>query len=144
MPVKKPQSGVIDLDEPSSSSSKGPVVEDLTRGRKMQFVPGACTSDGFPLKTVFAREDNMDVEDRINASRLPIPNRLRSEDGPSRESGDHFYSVVIDFPHRPPWQHSWSAHELDTNERKYFEGYLRKLYERYDNTHTHRHTHNIF
>ena len=143
---KNTSSDVIDLDSgPSSSSSaaQGVQVEDLTRGRKMQFVPGACTADGFPLKTVFAKEDHTDVEARIQASHLPIGARLRREDGPSREGGDAFYSVIIDFPHRPPWDHSWTAQKLDTNERAYFDKYLRRLYERYPASRLNYFEHNI-
>ena len=42
-----------------------------------------------------------------------------------------YYIAVLDMPKRPPWTYTMTKERVDQNEAKYFQEYVRKIYEQF-------------
>ena len=77
------------------------------------------------LRTVFEAESRVVVDARKKASEDPI---VRGKEEELRTQDTNMYSAVIDLPVRPPWTCSMSVEQIEENERRYFEKWIRQIY----------------
>eukprot|EP01041_Mallomonas_annulata_P006178 gene6178-12513_t len=105
------------------------------------LIPDDANTGG--LRTVFAKESKEDVDKRRAASRIAFSKVPPGDLGFARHDPESISSIIIDFPHRPPWDENTTPEELDRNERAYFKDYLQKIYSTFNVDRLNKFEHNL-
>ncbi|CAG8502968.1 3044_t:CDS:10 [Ambispora gerdemannii] len=108
-----------DFDEKSSKK-----FDDDEKDNK----PGK-KNDPTRLYSVFKKLTPREVQTNRLASMKPFT-RLDAKSA-LEVSVQDIYTTIIEFPKRPPWNHQMSKEELIANEKKYFQRWLKDIYDRW-------------
>ncbi|CAH1169968.1 unnamed protein product [Phaedon cochleariae] len=105
-------------------------AEGSSNIQKINFQPtkdGRSRPNRYALQ--FFRESNEEKARQKEIAR----HSLEPKDEKDLEiDGDQFFEKVLDFPKRPPWNFELGKDELESQENRYFTGYLNEIEKNYD------------
>ncbi|KAG9307332.1 hypothetical protein G9A89_017160 [Geosiphon pyriformis] len=113
---------------------------DEESGKIVDALDPVDSRDHTKLYSIFKKLTPREVQKNRLASMKPLTRLPKSE---LEVSAQDMYPVIIEFPKRPPWNYKMTREQLVISEERYFQQWLKDLYERWGNEELSFFEHNI-